>query len=111
MQIFSLTRQEKQVIIFLLAMALAGLGIKFYFKTFIHGRTIRSFNEQTAKINLNSADKNALMGLPGVGEKIASRIIDYREKNGNFESAEELKNIKGVTNSKCEKISGLVYVE
>lgn len=111
MQIFSLTRQEKQVIIFLLAMALAGLGVKFYFKTFIPCRTIRSFNEKIAKVYLNSADKNTLMGLPGVGEKIASRIIDYREKNGNFESIDELKKVKGITNSRYEKISSLIYVE
>lgn len=111
MRIFSLTRQEKQVIIFLLAAALAGLGVKFYFKTCYSGLTIRGFNERMAKINLNSADKNALMGLPGVGEKIASCIIDYREKNGNFESTGELNNIKGITNSKYEKISSLIYVE
>lgn len=111
MQIFSLTRQEKQVIIFLLAMALAGLGVRFYFKSCCSVRTIRGFNEKVAKINLNSADKSALMGLPGVGEKIASCIIDYREKNGNFESAEELKEIKGITDSRYEKISGLIYTE
>lgn len=111
MQIFSLTRQEKQVIIFLLATALAGLGVRFYFKTCYSGLTIRGFNERMAKINLNSADKNALMGLPGVGDKIASCIIDYREKNGSFESADELKNIKGFTNSKYERISSLVYAE
>ena len=42
--------------------------------------------------------------LPGIGESKAKAIVEYREKNGNFNSIEEIKNVKGIGNSIYEKI-------
>lgn len=58
----------------------------------------------TKKISLNSASKDELMTLSGIGESKALLIIEYREKNGPFKSIEELKNISGIGDSLFEKI-------
>ena len=47
-------------------------------------------------IDLNSADTAALMGLPGIGEVLAQRIIQHREANGPFASTAQLLNIEGI---------------
>ena len=46
-----------------------------------------------SKINLNSASVEQLTALPGVGEKLAGRIVEYRQKSGGFRSAQELMNV------------------
>src|SRR3990170_3148028 len=49
-----------------------------------------------AVVNLNTATASQIATLPGVGEKAAQRIIEYREKNGGFKKIEELMNVKGI---------------
>ncbi len=51
-----------------------------------------------ASINLQTATKNELMSIKGVGDKKADQIIEYRKTN-EIKSAEDLKNIKGFGNS------------
>jgi competence protein ComEA len=48
------------------------------------------------KVNINSASVQQLTALPGVGEKLAARIVEYRQKSGGFKSVQELMNVKGV---------------
>lgn len=48
------------------------------------------------KVNINTADKSALMTLTGVGESKAQAILDYRTSNGPFKTIEELDNVKGI---------------
>ena len=49
-----------------------------------------------AVVNLNTATATQIAALPGIGEKAAQRIIEYREKNGGFKKIEELMNVKGI---------------
>lgn len=55
-------------------------------------------------ISINNADIDLLVTLPGIGNSIASRIIEYREKYGNFVNLDELKNVKGIGEKKFNKI-------
>ena len=55
-------------------------------------------------INVNTAGVGLLTELPGVGEVMAQRIIDYRQEHGPFACAEDLLNVKGVGPSTLEKL-------
>jgi competence protein ComEA len=55
------------------------------------------------KVNINTAGKEQLMDLPRVGEKIAQRIIEYREKNGKFKRPEDIMKVKGIGEKTFQK--------
>src|SRR5438477_3436788 len=50
----------------------------------------------TSKVNINTATAQQLTVLPGVGEKLAARIVEYRQKSGGFKSVAELMNVQGI---------------
>ena len=56
------------------------------------------------KININTADKNELDALPGIGPSLAERILEYRQANGSFSDIDELKKVTGIGPSKFEKL-------
>jgi competence protein ComEA len=49
-----------------------------------------------AVVNINTATKEELTTLKGVGDKRAQEIIDYRKKNGNFKSVDDLEKVPGI---------------
>jgi competence protein ComEA len=63
-----------------------------------------------APINLNTATAAQIATLPGIGEKAAERIIEYREKNGGFKKPEELMNVKGIGEKSFLKLKPLITV-
>lgn len=107
---FNLTTQEKKVIIFLISVALLGAGINFLLKKNAQARELFSLKDKLYRIDLNSADKDTLMSISGIGEKLADRIIEYRRSTGGFRASEELKSIKGMTESRFEKIKDTLVV-
>ena len=64
----------------------------------------------TAKVNLNTASIEQLTTLPGVGPKLAARIVEYRQKSGTFRSTQELMNVKGVGEKNFAKIEAWLSV-
>lgn len=61
-------------------------------------------------ININTADKDLLMMLPGIGEKRARDILDYREQHGDFSKIEDIKNVKGIKESIYDNIKDIICV-
>ena len=61
-------------------------------------------------VNINTATKNELCKLPGIGEKTAEKIINYRTINGGFNKIDELMNVEGIGQSKFNKIKNNLTV-
>jgi competence protein ComEA len=62
------------------------------------------------KININTGSLEELQKLPGVGPKVAQRIIDFRKENGNFKKAEELMKVRGIGEKTFAKMKDLLTV-
>lgn len=61
-------------------------------------------------VELNSSEKCVLEAIPGVGPALASRIIEYREKNGGFKTRCEIRKVSGVGPRMYEKIRDKIHV-
>lgn len=59
-------------------------------------------------VNINTATKEMLQTIKGIGESKAESIIKYREKNGKFKKIEDIKNVAGIGDSLYEKIK--IYI-
>jgi competence ComEA-like helix-hairpin-helix protein len=55
-------------------------------------------------INVNTATKEELMMLPGIGEKTALAIVTYRQVNGPFKTIDDMTKIKGMSKKKLDKL-------
>ena len=62
------------------------------------------------KVDLNRAGIEELVRLPGVGEIVAERIVNYRDENGAFEAPEELMNVRGIGEKTYLKLEPYVTV-
>ena len=62
-------------------------------------------------IDINTADKQELMRIPGIGESKADRIIEYRQIHGRFGSIEELMNVSGIGSGMYEKMKDCITVK
>jgi comEA protein len=62
----------------------------------------------SGKVNINTATAQQLTVLPGVGEKLAARIVDYRQKAGGFKSVSELMNVQGIGEKNLAKIQAFL---
>lgn len=55
-------------------------------------------------VDINTAGVQELTALPGIGNALAMRIIEYRQSNGNFQTVEDLINISGIGEKKLEQL-------
>ena len=62
-------------------------------------------------VDINSADKATLMTVKGVGERRAEAIIAWREKNGPFNSVDQLMEVEGIGQSTLDANKDLLTVE
>jgi len=121
---FDLTKQEKVILIFLASTFITGLGVSSYKKSQqsvklqVQPYKINTAREEADKfiedyslININSFKIDELSRLPGVGDKIAARIMDYHKTHGPFRAKEELMQVKGIGEKKFEKIKDLIILK
>ena len=64
----------------------------------------------TFPIHINQAGKEEFMALPGIGEVLAQRIVDYREENGPFSTVEGLMNVEGIGKKRMEEMLDLITI-
>jgi len=69
-----------------------------------------SVKEEDNLVNINAADKEELMTLPGIGESKAEAIIKYRETNGMYKRIEDVMNVSGIKESAFSQIQSYITV-
>ena len=68
-------------------------------------------SQTEGKININTADKELLMTLPGIGESRAESIISYRDTSGSFAKIEDIMQVSGIKQGAYEKLKDKISVD
>ena len=72
--------------------------------------TEKTDSDKSNKININTATKEELMTLPGIGESKALAILAYRQEKGGFSTLEELKKVEGIKEAVFSKVKDLIEI-
>lgn len=86
-------------------------GEKVYIPTLEEAADLEGKEANGTLININTADKETLCTLPGIGESKAADIISYREKSGGFQTKEELMQVSGIKESLFNRLEDKIRVE
>lgn len=102
--------RERLAVFVVALLAIAGLGISYY-----RGRLAPSPVEilkqtelESQGIDINTAEWWELVLLPGIGEKTALKIIEYRDSHGPFQSVNDLTKVSGIGSATVEQIQRYV---
>jgi competence protein ComEA len=85
--------------------------VALVFSLMISNMSFAGKSNMNTPVNINQATLKELTSLPGIGKKRANDIIEYREKNGNFSSIEDVKKVDGIGKDTIEKIKDLIVFE
>lgn len=120
--------REKAVLVFLTLTFLVGAGIGYVRRADLAKKAalapVRVLNpadtlgtcdseepgDEESLLDLNSARKYQLEGLPGIGPVLAQRIIDYRDKHGGFKTVAQLREVSGIGPKRYAALAELVTV-
>lgn len=80
-------------------------SVRFRNGLFAHPSKSHGVHVPPHSINLNSAEKNDLMKLPGIGEATAGEILQFRHDHGPFGTIDGLLGVKGIGKKKLERIA------
>lgn len=69
-----------------------------------------SETNKNKKININTAGKEELQKISGIGPSLAEKIISYRNSNGKFKKIEDIKNVNGIGENKYRNIKGSICI-
>ncbi|MDH5160195.1 helix-hairpin-helix domain-containing protein [Heyndrickxia oleronia] len=71
---------------------------------------VSTTNNSEGKVNINSANKDQLQTIPGIGPSKADAIIEYREQKGEFKKIEDIKNVTGIGEKTYEKLKDSISI-
>ena len=107
-----LTPQERKVLLFISFLFALSFILTFYKKT--SGNTcfidLYSHRAQPALLDINKATEEKLVALPGIGEKTAAVILEYRTAHQGFKNLDELKSIRGISDDKLARLKKYLEV-
>jgi comEA protein len=106
-----LTYYERKVLIFIISLILFGAVLKWLNVNNLYNPSATSqntFSKIDTPININKASLKDLEKIPGIGKKIAQRIIQYRLRFGEFKKLDDLKKVKGIGKKRLEKIKPFI---
>ena len=66
--------------------------------------TAKAGASEARPIDLNTADSAALESIPGIGKSLSQRILAFREKNGAFQSVDDLLKVQGIGEKSIQKL-------
>jgi competence protein ComEA len=126
----ALTSVERRAITILVGTFIVGLGVRLWQGTFAsppkfdYSGSDSTFvalssgpssppaeAETTRAVNLNTASKERLMSLPGIGPATAERIMLERDDGGPFRSVDDLRRVRGIGAKRIEQLRPLVTVD
>lgn len=114
LKILEFSRKEMLAILFLITALLTGIGIKYTIDNhwWLPETKVVDIDPESIKlkINLNKAEWYEFIILPGIGEKKAKAIVEYRKKNGNFRTIEQLCEVDGIGMKTVRKIKECVFI-
>jgi competence protein ComEA len=112
-KIWGLTPEEYERIAPYVSIAVQKTGNQPYFKsdTTSARPVFRKYSPSVPVIDINLADTAAFIALPGIGSKLAARIVSFREKLGGFYSVEQVGEIYGLQDSVFQKIKKWLKAE
>lgn len=76
-----------------------------------HGSTAKTPARASESVNINTATLEALCALPGIGESLARRVIEYREENGPFARIEDITRVSGIGSGIFHELRDQITVE
>lgn len=75
------------------------------------GKASKSTAATKVRVDINTASAEELAQLPGIGDKVAARVVTYREENGRFLKIEEIMNVRGIGEKTFLKIKDSLIVQ
>ncbi len=115
LKIFEFSRKELLATLFLIVTILVGTGIKYAADQHWWLPETEVVDSDPGsiklKIDLNRAEWYELIILPGIGEKKAKTIVEYRKEAGFFKDIEQLCEVNGIGIETVKRIKDLVYVD
>jgi len=78
---------------------------------FVFAQAADSKEAGKSVVNINTAGQAELEKLPGIGPALAKKILEFRQKNGNFKSTSDLVAVQGIGEKKFDQIKSLVTVK
>jgi len=106
-----LTPQEKQATLFLLVVALLGLGVHYAAQRSAKIEKFVRVSNEIVKIDINKAAFEDLIITRAVSERLARKIIDRRISLGPYKDMEEMGQVKGLGAKRLEKLKEYFFVE
>ncbi len=90
-------KKSEKMVLLSLCLVLASLNLYNYLRRERLEKDIQVIIEESMVfVSINEAGIDELTSLPGIGPVLASRIVDYRISNGEFQRLEDLKKVKGI---------------